>query len=88
MEKTKIRPREIYQRSEEFGLLSSANMLIGIIESDKDNKRRLESIKYLALIYRNNSAREPRLGGVVSMRSFELCWRRAACAYFEWSKAS
>ena len=55
MEKTKIRPREIYQRSEEFGLLSSANMLIGIIESDKDNKRRLESIKYLALISDNST---------------------------------
>ncbi|KKK40422.1 hypothetical protein LCGC14_0767230 [marine sediment metagenome] len=55
MEKTKIRPREIYQRSEEFGLLSSANMLIGIIESDNDNKRRLESIKYLALISDNST---------------------------------
>ncbi|KKM77702.1 hypothetical protein LCGC14_1367380 [marine sediment metagenome] len=55
MEKTKIHPREIYQRSAEFGLLSSANMLIGIIESDNDNKRRLESIKYLALISDNST---------------------------------
>jgi len=32
MLKTKINPREIYQRSEEFGLKASANMLTEIIE--------------------------------------------------------
>ncbi len=55
MLKTKIHPREIYQRSEEFGLKNSANMLTEIIESEKDNNKRKEAIKYLGLISHNSN---------------------------------
>ncbi|MFX0178501.1 MAG: HEAT repeat domain-containing protein, partial [Candidatus Hodarchaeota archaeon] len=54
MQKTKINPREIYQRSEEFGLEASASMLTEIIESEKDNSKRTEAIKYLSLISNNS----------------------------------
>ncbi|MFX1488864.1 MAG: HEAT repeat domain-containing protein, partial [Promethearchaeota archaeon] len=47
---TNIHPREIYQRSEEFGLNNSAKMLTEIIDSDADVTRRQEAIKYLGLI--------------------------------------
>ncbi|UCC19675.1 MAG: HEAT repeat domain-containing protein [Promethearchaeota archaeon] len=50
MLKTKINPREIYQRSQEFGLKASADMLTEIIELEKDNNKRKEAIKYLGLI--------------------------------------
>ena len=54
MLKTKIEPREIYQRSEEFGLKNSASMLTEIIELEKDNNKRKEAIKYLGLISHNS----------------------------------
>ena len=54
MLKTKIHPREIYQRSEEFGLKVSADMLTEIIELEKDNNKRKEAIKYLGLIGNNS----------------------------------
>ena len=54
MLKTKIEPREIYQRIEEFGLKNSANMLTEIIESEKDNNKRKEAIKFLGLISHNS----------------------------------
>ncbi len=54
MLKTKIHPREIYQRIEEFGLKNSASMLTEIIELEKDNNKRKEAIKYLALISYNS----------------------------------
>ncbi|MFX1481240.1 MAG: HEAT repeat domain-containing protein, partial [Promethearchaeota archaeon] len=47
---TNIHPREIYQRSGEFGLNNSAKMLTEIIDSDADVSRRKEAIKYLGLI--------------------------------------
>ncbi|MFX1420335.1 MAG: HEAT repeat domain-containing protein [Promethearchaeota archaeon] len=55
MLKTKISPREIYQRSEEFGLENSANMLTEIIETDKDTSKRQEAIKYLGLVSNTSS---------------------------------
>lgn len=54
MLKTKIHPREIYERSKEFGTENSASMLTEIIESDVDGKKRKEAIKYLALISNNS----------------------------------
>jgi HEAT repeat protein len=50
MLKVKLAPREIFQRSEEFGLENSANMLTEIIEKGEDNSKRKEAIKYLGLI--------------------------------------
>ena len=55
MLKTNFHPREIYQRSEEFGLKNSVNMLTEIIELDKDDGKRKEAVKFLALMT-NNSA--------------------------------
>ncbi|MFX1593338.1 MAG: HEAT repeat domain-containing protein [Promethearchaeota archaeon] len=54
MLKVNIDPREIYQRSEEFGLENSANMLTKIIETEKDNNKRKEAIKYLGLVSNNS----------------------------------
>ncbi|MFX1378894.1 MAG: HEAT repeat domain-containing protein [Promethearchaeota archaeon] len=54
MLKVKLQPREIYQRSEEFGLENSANMLTEIIEKEKDNSKRREAIKYLGLVSNNS----------------------------------
>ncbi|MFW9943043.1 MAG: HEAT repeat domain-containing protein, partial [Candidatus Thorarchaeota archaeon] len=54
MQKTKIPPREIFERSKEFGVKNSASMLTGIIESEANDKLRKESIKYLALISNNS----------------------------------
>ena len=56
MLKTKIHPREIYQRSEEFGLKNSANMLTEIIETEKDDIKRKEAIKYLGLMSSNSAS--------------------------------
>ena len=56
MQKTKIHPREIYQRSEEFGLKNSAKMLIEIIETEKNNTKRKDAIKYLGLISCNSKS--------------------------------
>jgi len=50
----KILPREIYERSKEFGAKNSASMLTEIIESGADNKYRKESIKFLVLISDNS----------------------------------
>ena len=55
MLKEKIHPREIYQRTEEFGLENSANMLTEIIEKEKDNAKRKEAIKYLGLVSNNST---------------------------------
>jgi len=55
MLKEKIHPREIYQRTEEFGLENSANMLTEIIEKEKDNTKRKEAIKYLGLVSNNST---------------------------------
>ena len=55
MLKTKMNPKEIFERNKEFGVKNSANMLTGIIESDTDNNNRKEAIKYLALISKNAS---------------------------------
>ena len=54
MQKTKIHPREIYQRREEIGLENSVNMLTEIIGIEKDDNKRKEAIKYLALISNNS----------------------------------
>lgn len=54
MLKIKIPPREIYQRSKEFGLENSASMLTEIIETDEDNGKRKEAIKYLGLVSNNS----------------------------------
>ena len=50
----KIQPLEIYKRSEEFGLKNSFNLLTEIIETDKNDNKRRESIKYLGLISNNS----------------------------------
>jgi len=54
MLKVKNHPREIYQRREELGLKNSAKMLTEIIETEKDNNKRKEAIKYLGLISDNS----------------------------------
>ena len=56
MHQSKLHPREIYQKSEEFGLTNSANLLTDILESDKDDSIRKEAIKYLAMISTNSTA--------------------------------
>ena len=43
-------PAEIFQRREEIGLLNSFNMLTEIIEVDKDDSKRRESVKFLGLM--------------------------------------
>jgi len=53
---TKMHPREIYKRSQEFGLENSVKMLVEIIEQEKDDDKRKEAIKYLALISDNSSS--------------------------------
>ncbi len=58
MTKPKILPSEIYQRIEEFGLKTSVGMLTDIIELDRDDKRRIESLKYLALMSHNSPSIE------------------------------
>ncbi|MCK4778869.1 MAG: HEAT repeat domain-containing protein [Candidatus Lokiarchaeota archaeon] len=56
MQKIKIQPIEIYQKSQEFGLKTSANMLTEIIETAKDDKIRKDAIKYLTMICINSNA--------------------------------
>ena len=48
-------PAEIFQRREEFGLKNSFNMLTEIIEADKDDNKRRESVKFLGLISDDSS---------------------------------
>ena len=55
MLKTKIHPREIYQKSKEFGLENSAKMLTEIIDKEKDNTKRKDAIKYLGMIGINSN---------------------------------
>ncbi|MFW9987307.1 MAG: HEAT repeat domain-containing protein [Candidatus Odinarchaeota archaeon] len=50
MLKTQNHPREIYQKSKEFGIENSAKMLTDIIDKEKDNTKRKDAIKYLGLI--------------------------------------
>ena len=40
-------PQEIYNKREEFGLENSVEMLTDIIETEKDNNKRKEAVKYL-----------------------------------------
>ena len=54
MLKTKIPPREIFERSKEFGVKNSASMLMEIIELEADSNKRKDAIKYLALISNNS----------------------------------
>ena len=54
MLKTKIHPREIYQKSKEFGIENSAKMLTEIIDKEKDNIKRKDAIKYLGMIGNNS----------------------------------
>ncbi|MFX1307669.1 MAG: HEAT repeat domain-containing protein [Promethearchaeota archaeon] len=56
MQQSKIRPQEIFKRSEELGFKNSANLLTEIIESDADDNERKEAIKYLALIGINSNS--------------------------------
>jgi len=56
MLKVKNHPREIFERREEFGLKNSANMLTEIIETEKENNKRKEAIKYLGLISNNSES--------------------------------
>ncbi|MHA1915293.1 MAG: HEAT repeat domain-containing protein, partial [Promethearchaeota archaeon] len=56
MHQSKLHPREIYQKSEEFGLNYSANLLTDILESDKDDSIRKEAVKYLGIISTNSAA--------------------------------
>jgi len=43
-------PQEIFERREEFGLKNSVEMLIDIIETEKDNSRRKEAVKFLGSV--------------------------------------
>ncbi|MFX1375360.1 MAG: HEAT repeat domain-containing protein [Promethearchaeota archaeon] len=54
MLKTKKNPKEIFERSNEFGVKNSASMLTEIIESDANSNKRKEAIKYLSLIGNNS----------------------------------
>jgi len=56
MLKTKIHPREIFQRCEELGFKNSMQMLTEIIEAEKDESKRKEAIKYLSLISNNSTS--------------------------------
>ncbi|MFX1597324.1 MAG: HEAT repeat domain-containing protein, partial [Promethearchaeota archaeon] len=56
MQKSKIRPQEIYQRSKELGFKNSAILLTEIIDSDADDNERKEAIKYLSLIGNNSNS--------------------------------
>jgi HEAT repeat protein len=47
MSDPKPSPQEIYNKREEFGLENSVEMLTDIIETEKDNSKRKEAIKYL-----------------------------------------
>jgi len=47
MSDLKLSPREIYEKREEFGLENSVEMLTDIIETEKDNSKRKEAVKFL-----------------------------------------
>ena len=47
MSDPKPSPQEIFDRREEFGLDNSVEMLANIIETEKNNKKRKEAVKYL-----------------------------------------
>ena len=47
MSDPKYSPQEIYDKREEFGLENSVEMLADILESEKDNSKRKEAVKYL-----------------------------------------
>lgn len=50
MQKIKLNPQEIYERSEEFGSKTSISMLTQILELSQTDEIRKEAIKYMALI--------------------------------------
>ncbi|MFX1571493.1 MAG: HEAT repeat domain-containing protein [Promethearchaeota archaeon] len=56
MVKTKITPREIYQRCEEFGFKNSMQMLKEIIDVEKDTSNRRKAVKYFALVSINSTS--------------------------------
>ena len=47
MSDPKPSPQEIFDRREEFGLENSVEMLTNIVETEKDNNKRKEAVKYL-----------------------------------------
>jgi HEAT repeat protein len=47
MSDLKPSPQEIYNKRDEFGLENSVEMLTDIIETEKDNSKRKEAVKYL-----------------------------------------
>jgi len=47
MPNPKPSPQEIYDKREEFGLENSVEMLIDIIETEKDNRNRKDAVKFL-----------------------------------------
>ncbi|MHA1479376.1 MAG: HEAT repeat domain-containing protein, partial [Promethearchaeota archaeon] len=47
MSDPKPSPQEIFDRREEFGLDNSVEMLANIIETEKNNNKRKEAVKYL-----------------------------------------
>ncbi len=47
MSDPKLSPQDIYDKREEFGLENSVEMLTDIIETEKDNNRRKEAVKFL-----------------------------------------
>lgn len=51
----KILPEEIYQKREELGIQNSMNLLIEIIDSEKEIESRKEGIKYLGLTCYNST---------------------------------
>jgi len=50
MSDPKPSPQEIYNKREEFGLENSVEMLTNIVETEKDNSKRKEAVKYLGRI--------------------------------------
>ena len=50
MSDPKPSPQDIFDRREEFGLKDSVEMLTDIIETEKDNRKRKEAVKYIGKI--------------------------------------
>ena len=48
--KTQLPPQEIFHRREELGLGTSIDLLVDIIENNKNKENRIEAIKYLGIM--------------------------------------
>ena len=50
MWETNLHPDEIFQRREELGVKNSVKMLTEILDSTKENTKRVQAIKYLGMV--------------------------------------